>query len=97
MPHNRKIEELEQFIQKLKQQALETAEERHPIYIKAGIKNAKTVLDVGCGNGAVTKDVCNHTTGKVIAVDDSEDLLFIAQKMLEGTRPQPARCAPGRF
>ena len=86
VPHNRSKEELEHFIRKLEQQALETAEERHPIYIKAGLKDAKLVLDVGCGNGAVTKDVCNHTNGMVIAIDDSLDMLEIAKKMLEGVR-----------
>ena len=86
MPHNRSKEELEHFIRKLEQQALETAEERHPIYIKAGLKDAKLVLDVGCGNGAVTKDVCNHTNGMVIAVDDSIDMIEIAKKMLAGIR-----------
>ena len=86
MPINRSKEEIEAFIRKLEQQALETAEERHPIYIEAGLKDAKIVLDVGCGSGAVTKDVCNHTNGEVIAIDDSFEMLEIAKKVLDGVR-----------
>ena len=86
MPHNRSREELEHFIRKLEQQALETAEEREPIYIKAGLKDAFLILDVGCGNGAVTRDICSHTAGHVIAIDDSEEMVEIAGKMLVGVR-----------
>jgi SAM-dependent methyltransferase len=82
MPHNRSPEELHQFIKKLEQQALETAEERHPIYIKAGLKDAALVLDVGCGSGAVTKDLAAHTNGMVIALDDARDLIGTAREML---------------
>jgi len=82
MPHNRSPEELHHFIKKLEQQALETAEERHPIYIKAGLKDAELVLDVGCGSGAVTKDLASHTHGMVIALDDALDLIDTAKEML---------------
>ena len=82
MPHKREKEELELFIRKLEQQALETAEERQPIYLKAGLKDSDITLDVGCGTGEVTKDVCQHTNGSVIAIDDSDDMLKIAKKML---------------
>ena len=85
MTHGRSKDELEHFIRKLEQQALETAEERQPIYIKAGLKNASLVLDVGCGTGEVTRDVCYHTGGMVIAIDASLELLKVAQRMLAGT------------
>ncbi len=84
MPHNRSKDEFHEFIKKLESQSLETAEERHPIYIKAGLKDANIVLDVGCGSGAVTKDVAAHTNGIVIAVDDASDMAKIAKKVLEG-------------
>ncbi|KAA0008935.1 MAG: methyltransferase domain-containing protein [Thermoplasmata archaeon] len=82
VPHNRSKDEFHDFIRKLEQQALETAEERHPIYIKAGLKDAHLVLDVGCGSGVVTKDVAMHTNGFVIALDDSPDMLEIAKQVL---------------
>ena len=74
------------FIEKLERQALETAEERQPIYVKAGLKDAKLVLDVGCGNGAVTKDICSHTNGMVIAIDSSRRMIKIVRKMLVGLK-----------
>ena len=86
MPHNRTKDELGHFIKKLEQQALETAEERHPIYIKAGLKDAGFVLDVGCGSGAVTKDLASHTNGIVIALDDSPDMVGTARKILEDSK-----------
>ena len=83
VPHNRSKDELHEFIKKLEAQAIETAEERHPIYIKAGLKDADLILDVGCGSGVVTKDVAAHTNGKVIALDDSPDMLEIAKEVLK--------------
>ena len=49
------------FIKKLDLQALETAEERLPLYLEVGLKDAKLVLDVGCGSGFVTRDVARLT------------------------------------
>jgi len=86
MPHNRTKDELGHFIKKLEQQALETAEERHPIYIKAGLKDVELILDVGCGSGAVTKDLAAHTNGTVIALDDSLDMVDTARKMLHDSK-----------
>jgi len=83
MAHNRSKDEFHHFIKKLEQQAIETAEERHPIYIKAGLKDAHLILDVGCGSGIVTKDVAMHTNGFVFAIDDSPDMVEIAKKVLE--------------
>jgi SAM-dependent methyltransferase len=84
MPHGRSQQELHAFIKKLEQQTLETAEERHPIYMKAGLKDATYILDVGCGPGGVTKDIANHTNGKVFAIDDSPDMIENAKKVLQG-------------
>jgi ubiquinone/menaquinone biosynthesis C-methylase UbiE len=84
MPHGRFGDELHSFIRKLEQQTLETAEERQPIYINAGLKDADFILDVGCGPGGVTKDIINHTNGKVIAIDDSPDMIENARGVLKG-------------
>jgi len=82
MLHNGSDRELDHFIKKLEQQALETAEERHPIYVRAGVKDASLILDVGCGSGAVTKDLAAHTTGTVIALDESLDMVDTARELL---------------
>jgi len=80
--YKRKKEDLEDFVKKLELQALETAEERIPLYLKVGIKDAGKILDVGCGPGTVTRDIANLTKGKLIAVDGSKEMIKIAKKIL---------------
>jgi SAM-dependent methyltransferase len=70
------------FIKKLELQALETAEERLPLYLKVGIKDAQLILDVGCGSGFVTRDIAFLTKGIIIAIDGSDHLLRVAQQIL---------------
>jgi len=70
------------FIQKLHLQAIETAEERIPLYLKVGMKDAERVLDVGCGSGMVTRDIANLTTGMVVGVDESKDMIDVARHVL---------------
>jgi ubiquinone/menaquinone biosynthesis C-methylase UbiE len=81
--HKRTDEELTNFIKKLELQALETAEERLPLYLKVGLKDAHLVLDVGCGSGFVTRDIARLTKGTVVAIDGSTHLLSVSQKILK--------------
>jgi ubiquinone/menaquinone biosynthesis C-methylase UbiE len=71
------------FIKKLELQALETAEERIPLYLKIGIKDAGKILDVGCGSGMVTRDIAHLTKGKVIGIDGSKEMINVAKKVLK--------------
>jgi SAM-dependent methyltransferase len=71
------------FIKKLELQALETAEERFPLYLKVGLKDAHLVLDVGCGSGFVTRDIARLTKGTIVAIDGSVHLLDVAKKILD--------------
>jgi ubiquinone/menaquinone biosynthesis C-methylase UbiE len=80
--HKRTDDELTDFIKKLELQALETAEERLPLYLKVGLKDAHLILDVGCGSGFVTRDIARLTKGTVLAIDGSSSLLTVAQKIL---------------
>ena len=82
--HKRSKEELNDFIKKLNLQALETAEERLPLYLEVGLKDAKKILDVGCGSGVVTRDIARLTKGTVIAIDGSADMLVVAKNILQG-------------
>jgi len=84
--HKRSKEDFLDFIKKLELQALETAEERLPLYREVGLKDAKKVLDVGCGSGIVTKDIANLTKGRVVAVDGSEDMIDVAKKVLSNNK-----------
>jgi ubiquinone/menaquinone biosynthesis C-methylase UbiE len=80
--HKRTDDELTDFIRKLELQALETAEERLPLYLNVGVKDAGFVLDVGCGSGFVTRDIARLTKGTVIGIDGSADLIHVAQRTL---------------
>lgn len=70
------------FVKKLQLQAIETAEERIPLYLKVGMKDAEKILDVGCGSGFVTRDLAHLTQGTVVGIDDSEDMIDVARKVL---------------
>jgi len=76
-------EDMKDLIKKLELQAIETAEERIPLYLKIGLKDANSVLDVGCGPGTVTRDIAHLTKGKVIGIDNSEDMIKIAKNVLK--------------
>ena len=70
------------LIKKLELQAVETAEERIPLYLEVGLKDADYVLDVGCGTGIVTRDIAHLTTGVVTGIDDSWDMIKVAKDVL---------------
>jgi len=80
--HKRSREDFNDFIRKLELQALETAEERIPLYIRIGVKDADSILDVGCGSGMVTRDIVQLTKGKVTAMDASDDMINVASDVL---------------
>ena len=74
--------EFKEFVQKLHLQAIETAEERIPLYLKVGVKDADMILDVGCGSGIVTRDIANLTAGTVTGIDASKDMIDVAKHVL---------------
>ena len=78
--------QLNDFIKKLELQALETAEERLPLYLEVDLKDANLILDVGCGSGMVTRDIAHLTKGKVVAIDGSKDMISVAKKVLKDCR-----------
>lgn len=80
--HKRSQEDFLDFIKKLELQAIETAEERIPLYLQIGVKDADLILDVGCGSGMVTRDIAHLTKGRVIAIDASKDMIRVAKKIL---------------
>lgn len=42
-----------------------------------------SVLDVGCGSGAITADIAQRVNGKVVGIDFSQHLIELAQKNYE--------------
>ena len=83
LSHGRSKEEFNDFLKKLELQAIETAEERIPLYLKVGIKDADLILDVGCGSGMVTRDIAGLTKGEVIGIDGSPEMIEVARIVLE--------------
>lgn len=43
------------------------------------LREGMSVLDVGCGSGAITVDIAQRTHGKVVGIDLSEHLIALAQ------------------
>ncbi len=66
--HGRAELEIPAFQQRLDRQAEATRHLRHPIYARAGLERARTILDVGCGSGAVTPELAQWGA-TVTAVD----------------------------
>ena len=75
-------DQFQNFIRKLELQAIETAEERVPLYLKVGLKDAVSILDVGCGSGVVTRDIARMTQGTVVGMDESKDMIDVATNVL---------------
>ena len=68
--------QLNDFIKKLELQALETSEERIPLYLEVGLKDADLILDVGCGPGTITLDMAARVSpGAVIGIDAAADVI----------------------
>lgn len=44
------------------------------------LKDGLSVLDVGCGSGAITADIAQRASGKVVGIDFSEHLIELAKK-----------------
>ncbi len=72
------------FVRKLHQQAVESREERWPLYMAADLTSCQRVLDVGCGSGAVTMDVADASGGLVIGIDPSRSMVKQARRYLRG-------------
>ncbi|MFO8078114.1 MAG: methyltransferase domain-containing protein [Thermoplasmatota archaeon] len=81
--HKETNEDFSEFLKKLEFQAIETAEERIPLYLKVGLKDAESILDVGCGSGIVTRDLAHLTNGLVIGIDESRDMIQEAREILK--------------
>ncbi|MBS3749261.1 MAG: methyltransferase domain-containing protein [Candidatus Thermoplasmatota archaeon] len=79
-------DQFNEFLKKLELQAIETAEERIPLYLRCGIKDADHILDVGCGSGIITRELALLTRGKVTAVDNSYDMIKVAKKFLKNVK-----------
>ncbi len=81
--HKKTNENFNDLLRKLELQAVETAEERIPLYIEVGLKDADHVLDVGCGSGIVTRDLAHLTRGQVIGIDESPDMIKVGREVLK--------------
>lgn len=67
--HGRVSSELASFQRRLDRQAATTRHLRAPVYEQAGLPAARSILDVGCGSGAVTGEL--GTWGALVTAVDA--------------------------
>jgi ubiquinone/menaquinone biosynthesis C-methylase UbiE len=72
----------EEWAEILKNQAETTKEHRHNLLKKIDIKTKKTILDVGCGTGAVTADIASVTKGHITGIDVDDKKLAFAKEVV---------------
>ncbi|MHB8633935.1 MAG: methyltransferase domain-containing protein [Thermoplasmatota archaeon] len=82
--HGRLVHELPAFWRRLDRQAERTRSLRSPLYARAGVAQAASVLDVGCGSGAVTADLIAATAGRVVGVDVAATMAVRSRSALAG-------------
>jgi SAM-dependent methyltransferase len=75
---------VEQWHQQFLRQAHWTRGIRSRLYRQAGLRRAVTVLDVGCGTGAVTKEIAERTGGRVSGLDLDPLMIDYAAEYLDG-------------
>ena len=93
--NRRHNDQFNEFLKKLELQAIETAEERIPLYLRCGIKDAGHILDVGCGSGIITRELALLTRGKVTGIDNSYDMIKVAKKLLKNVENIDLQVADG--
>lgn len=74
--------DLEDWKRKLMLQEEESREYRHSLYRRVDLSSKKWILDVGCGTGAVTRDIASLTSGEVTALDLDPEKLKVAGEYL---------------
>lgn len=82
--HGRQAHELPAFGRRLARQADATRAIRVGLYARLGLQGARAVVDVGCGNGAVTKDLDDNVGGHVWGLDLDPVLLGKGQALRPG-------------
>ena len=76
---------LTEWDQRFQQQATWTKDLRAYLLPKAGLNNAKTVLDVGCGTGALISELDSQSKAQIYGLDlDLTHLKLAIRNFLEG-------------
>jgi len=76
-------EYLDTLDKQFKRQAEWTRAFRNQIYREIGIKNARRVLEVGCGTGVITKEIREKTSAQITAIDKDHLVIANVQQQIE--------------
>ncbi|MHA1205140.1 MAG: class I SAM-dependent methyltransferase [Candidatus Heimdallarchaeaceae archaeon] len=63
-----------------KRQSVWTKDYRNKIYRQIGIKGARRILEVGCGTGAITKEIREKSSAQITAIDRDHLVIATAQE-----------------
>lgn len=74
--------DLKDWTRKLLQQEAESRDYRHSLYERVELRTRRNILDVGCGTGAVTRDIALSAQGKVTGIDLDPEKLSVANEYL---------------
>ncbi|TFG09375.1 methyltransferase domain-containing protein [Candidatus Heimdallarchaeota archaeon] len=67
-----------------KRQAKWTEDFRNQIFRQINLRNAKKILEVGCGTGVITEELKKKSNARITAVDIDEKMVEVARKYVEG-------------
>jgi len=70
--------------EQFRRQAKWTADFRKQIYRQINLRNAKKVLEVGCGTGVIAEEMKKKSTAKITAIDIDEEMIALAKDNIEG-------------
>ncbi len=76
-------EYVERLDRQFRRQSIWTKGFRNQIYREIGLKNARRILEVGCGTGIISKELREKTSAQITAIDRDRLLIAHAQENID--------------